>query len=219
MRSNVLSSIALAILVLGSAGVSEAQYQYDQYGRSRDTRYQRTSRYNRGYRNAVTVPAGTPMVVRLDTQISTDDDPTGATWNGTMVQSVYVNGRVAIPAGSSVQGVVTQATQGTHNTQAQMSLAVQSVSMNGQTREVNANTESIVADSKRAKKLGAIALGAAAGALLGHTVAEHHHGTLIGGLLGGAAGYGATRHAFRTLVLKPGTELSFTTTEDMVAYR
>ena len=83
---------------------------------------------------------------------------------------------------------------------------------------MNATSENIVAGSKNAQKIGAIAIGAAAGALLGHAVSERHGG-LIGGLLGGVAGYGATRHAYRTLVLKPGTEITFTTTEDLVASR
>jgi uncharacterized membrane protein len=95
---------------------------------------------------------------------------------------------------------------------------VRAVDVDGQYRQVNATSENIVAGSKTAKKVGAIAIGAAAGALLGHAVSEHHGG-LIGGLLGGAAGYGATRHAYRTLVLKAGTELTFTTTEDLVASR
>ena len=42
---------------------------------------------------------------------------------------------------------------------------------------------------------------------------------LIGGVLGGLAGYGATRHAYRTLVLKEGTVVSFTTSEDLMVWR
>src|SRR5262249_59149418 len=95
-------------------------------------------------------------------------------------------------------------------TPAQLALAVRSINVNGDERMVRADTEPIVAGSHRAKKLGAIAGGAAAGALLGHAVGGKHS-TLIGGVLGGAAGYGLTRHAMRTMVLKPGTTLQFTT--------
>ena len=111
-----------------------------------------------------------------------------------------------------------QSIQGDHNNPAQMTLAVRSMSVEGDYRPVSATSENIVAGSKNAQKIGAIALGATAGALLGHAISDRH-GTLIGGLLGGVAGYGVTRHAYRTLVLKPGTELTFTTTEDMVAFR
>ena len=84
---------------------------------------------------------------------------------------------------------------------------------------MNAVTEPIVAGSNRAKKIGIVAGSAAAGALLGHAVARGSHGALIGGVLGGAAGYGLSRNALRTMQLKPGTVLTFTTRSDVLAYR
>jgi len=90
--------------------------------------------------------------------------------------------------------------------------------VDGRTLRVNGETEPIVAGSNRAKKVGAIVGGAAVGALLGHAVGDRK-GSVIGGLLGGAAGYGATRHALRTMQLKPGTVISFTATQDVVARR
>ena len=167
----------------------------------------------------VLVSAGTPISVRLDSQISTEDARSGNTWNGTVSQSVYSGGRVVIPAGSPVEGVVTTAAQGTHDSKARLGLAVRRVTVNGRTQSMNANTATIVAGSNRAKKLGAIAIGAGAGALLGHTVAKDNHGTLIGGLVGGAAGYGLTRNALRTLQIKPGTVVTFSTSQDVMAYR
>jgi uncharacterized protein YqgC (DUF456 family) len=118
-----------------------------------------------------------------------------------------------IPSGSQVEGVVTTAAEGTHETQAQLGLEVREISVGGNWMTVNAQTEAIVAGSHRAKKIGAIAGGALVGAVVGHQI-SHEHGSLIGGLLGGAIGYGATRHAFRTLQLEPGTVIQFTTTED-----
>lgn len=234
MKTNRLTAITVALLMLGSASSSIAQQQYgdpygrqygrqgdaygrqygrqyDQYGRQYD---QRDWRWNRGMR----VPAGTPLTVRLDSQVSTDEMRTGDRWSGTLSQPVVRRGRVMIPAGTPVEGILTQSIQGDHNNPAQVSLAVRAVDFDGQYRQVNATSENIVAGSKNAQKIGAIAIGAAAGALLGHAVSERHGG-LIGGLLGGVAGYGATRHAYRTLVLKPGTEITFTTTEDLVASR
>jgi hypothetical protein len=165
------------------------------------------------------VASGTPIDVRLDTEISTENARGGDAWTGTLEQSVVSRGRVTIPAGSPVSGIVTSAQQGTHETQAQLGLAVREVTVNGRSYMMNADTPPIVAGSKRASKIGAIAVGAAAGALVGHSVAKGNHGTLIGGLLGGALGYGVTRNAFRTLQLKPGTVVAFTTLEDVVARR
>jgi hypothetical protein len=202
---------ATAILALGSVcslwNTSEARsYRYRTYG----------STYNS---SRIVIPAGTSFNVRLDSKISTEDAQRGDTWTGTVTQSVIAGNRVVIPAGTPVEGVVTSAAQGTHNSRPQLGLAVRRVNVDGGSRVMNADTEPIVAGSNRAKKIGAIAGGAAVGALLGHTIAKDKHGTLIGGLLGGAAGYGLTRHALRTMQLKPGTVLTFTTRGDVLAWR
>jgi hypothetical protein len=168
---------------------------------------------------AARLEAGTPIDVRLDSKISTEHASRGDTWTGTVSQSVVQGGRVLIPAGSRVTGTVTQAAQGTHSTKPSLDLAVRQVTVDGRSHTLRAETEPIVGGSKRAKKIGAIAGGAAVGALIGRGVAKDKHGTLIGGLLGGAAGYGLTRNALRTLQLKPGTVVRFTTTQDMVAMR
>jgi hypothetical protein len=197
MKSKTFATIMLTILALGSLNLDASA---------------RT--YRRGYRSSAMVPAGSTVSVRLDSQISTENASQGDSWNGTVVQSTG-----NIPAGSPVSGVVTTAVQGTHNTRPQIGLAVRRVNVNGRSYVMNADSPVIVAGTSRAKKLGAIAIGAGAGALLGHTVAKGNHGTLIGGIVGGAAGYGLTRHALRTMQLKSGTVVSFTTREDVLASR
>jgi hypothetical protein len=208
MKSRIFAVTTLAILALGSLNTLSMTSQAEAQRRYRNGDW--------GYRNAM-VPAGTSIQVRLDSKISTEQARQGDTWTGTVAQSVYSGGQVVIPAGSAVQGVVTSAAQGTHSTPASIDLAVRRVNMNGGSRTLYADTEPIVAGSHRAKKIGAIAGGAAVGALVGSAV-DKGKGTLIGGLLGGAAGYGLTRHALRTMQLKPGTVVSFTTRED-VAFR
>jgi hypothetical protein len=227
MKSNRMTAIAAVLMMLGSVSTSFGQPQYGdpygrQYGDPNGRQYGGERQYGRDYgqrgNRGMRVPAGTPLTVRLDSQVSTDDMRSGDQWSGTLSQPLMRRNRVMVPAGTPVEGIVTESIQGDHNNPAQISLAVRAVNVDGQYRQVNATSESIVAGSKNAQKIGAIAIGAAAGALLGHAVSEHHGG-LIGGLLGGVAGYGATRHAYRTLVLKPGTEITFTTTEDLVASR
>ena len=164
---------------------------------------------------AQNVPAGTPITVRLEERLSTGHVQRGTHWNGTVARPVVVRGRTVIAAGSPVDGVVTSSAEGTHHSKAHMSLAIRSVGG----RSMPSARETIVADSHRAKKIGAVVAGTAAGALLGHAVAEHGHGALIGGVLGGGGTYLATRHAFRTLVLKEGTELTFTTVHPGLAAR
>src|SRR5678815_2536194 len=111
------------------------------------------------------VPAG---IVSADATAGAASASAGDTWTGTLTRSVVVRGRTAFPTGSAVRGVVSQSVQGTHSTKAQIALTVRSIDG----RSVRTNRETIVADSHRAKKIGAIAVGAAAGALVGHTVAD-----------------------------------------------
>ena len=215
MRTKTFARVALVVLTLGSLGVVGSSVVNAQYS---DRGWRDSYRSRWGYRTSVMVPAGTAMDVRLDSKISTEDAQSGQPWSGTVYRSVMSGGRVAIPAGSPVSGVVVQSVQGDHNTRPQIELAVRNVSVDGRSMRFSGETEPIVAGSDRAKKIGAIVGGAAIGGILGHVVGGKK-GTVIGGLLGGAAGYGATRHALRTMQLKPGTVVTFTAREDVVARR
>jgi len=196
--ASILTASLLALTLVHSAADARSRYRY----------------YNRNASAAV--QAGSTINVRVDNNISTDDVQSGNQWTGTITSPVYSSGgRIAIPAGSPVTGVVTSSVEGTHSSPAQLSLSVRSVTVNGRQIGLNADTQPIVAGSKRARKLGAIAIGAGAGALLGHTVAKDSHGTLIGGVLGGATAYGLTRHSGRQLQVKAGTELAFTTNNNV----
>jgi hypothetical protein len=208
MRTKTITAVALMMLVLGSLSAAIGQPQDQGY---------RWHRHG-GWRVSSTIPAGTQIAVRLDSKISTERQQQGDQWTGTLAQPVVANGRVMIPEGSPVSGVITYATQGSHENRAQLDLAVRDVNLNGESVRMNAETESIIAGSSRAKRIGAIAGGAAAGALLGHAVGGRTGG-LIGGLLGGGAGYKLTEHSFRSLSLDPGTVLTFTTSEDVLARR
>ncbi len=170
------------------------------------------------YEQADVVRANTPIEVRLDSRISTEDSRQGDVWTGRMSRDVLSRDGVAIPAGAQVEGVVTTSMSGGRDHQAELGLAVREVTLNGEQRSLNADTEPLVAGSNRAKQIGAIAGGALIGEVVGHEI-DHRHGGLIGALLGGYAGHRLTRHAFRTLELKPGTEIEFRTTEDLYASR
>ncbi len=204
MRVHTLVAGTLVMLTLGTGANAMTRHHHN-----------RNTTTNRN----VMVAAGTSINVRIDSAISTDNTHQGDAWNGTVSENVVTGSGIAIPAGSAIQGVVTSFAQGTHDTRAQLALGLRSVTVNGQPRSMFAQAAPVIAGTSRAKKLGAIAGGAAVGAVLGHTVAKDEHGTLIGGLVGGAAGYGLTRNALRTLQLKPGTVLSFTMSENMLAAR
>ncbi len=218
MRSTRTLQASMAVLMI--AGALAAGWAGMARGQSYDSRDRDWGRYHaRGWHSrSGMLRANTPIEVRIDSRISTEYAREGDSWTGRISRTVTSGDGVVIPAGAPVEGVVTQTKQGGHDTQAELDLAVTGVSVNGDRLRVNADADPIVAGSHRAKQLGAIAGGAAVGALVGHQV-SHKHGGLFGGLLGGIIGYGATRHAFRTLELEPGTEITFTTSEDLYARR
>lgn len=161
----------------------------------------------------VTLAAGTPIDVSVAMQISSETAKAGDTWTGEVRENVIVGDKVVIPAGSQVTGVVSAVTAAEKGDRASLDLAVKSVSVNGRNVSVSAGTEAIVAGSTRARNLGAIVGGTAAGALVGKAVGGSK-GALIGGLIGGAATTGAVaKSKGYQVVLKEGTVLTFNVSE------
>jgi hypothetical protein len=57
------------------------------------------------------VPAGTALMVRLDTTLATFSNKAGDPFHGSVTQPVVVNGQTVIPAGATVEGRVTKVTE------------------------------------------------------------------------------------------------------------
>jgi hypothetical protein len=167
---------------------------------------------NRG----VTVPEGTPIKVAVDAQISSETAQPGDTWTGVVKEPVVIGTDAPIPAGSVVHGVITGSLAAERGNRATLVLAVKSITVGSQEYAVPAGTDSIIAGSPRARNLGAIAGSAAAGALIGKAVGGNK-GALIGGILGGGAATGVVaKSKGYQVVLKPGTELTFTVSRSVV---
>lgn len=104
-------------------------------------------------------------------------------------------GHVVIPAGATVSGTVVDVKPAPNpNTAGTMVLSVSSVSIRGQSYDIEASIDSVTTVMKGrgvsggdAAKVGA---GAAAGAILGRVVGKNSKGTVIGGIVGGAIGAG-----------------------------
>ena len=138
----------------------------------------------------------------------------GDAWQGVVADPVVIGTAAPIPAGSIVHGVVRGVAPAQKGSRAYLLLAVTSIDVNGKTHNIGAGTDSIVAGSTRARNLGAIAGGAAAGALIGKAVGGGGKGALIGGLIGaGATTAGVAGSKGYQVVLKEGTEMTFTTRE------
>jgi len=164
----------------------------------------------------VTVPEGTPIKVAVDAEISSETAQPGDTWTGVVKEPVVIGTAAPIPAGSVVHGVITGSLAAEKGNRAVLALAVKSITVGSVEHAVPAGTDSIIAGSPRARNVAGIAGGAAAGALIGKAVGGGK-GALIGGLLGAgtATGVVAKSKGYQ-VVVKPGTELTFTVSRSVV---
>ena len=169
-----------------------------------------------GFTPRLAIPPGTTMDIRLTSGISSETASRGDSWNGVVVSPVIVGNRVAIPAGSPVSGRVTVAQAAERGTRAELGLDLRTVWVDANSYRVRAQTEPVIAGSPRARNLGAIAGGTAAGALIGKAVGGDGHDALVGGLLGGAAAGGAVAASRGYQVrLRSGTVLKFSTSQEV----
>lgn len=124
----------------------------------------------------IVVPAGTIITARINEALSTKTTQTGASFSGTISKPVSLNGTMAIPSGSDVTGTVKDAKKaGKFKGGASLELALNSVTVNGQT--YNIVTELFQQQSQGKGKRTAVMVGGGTGA-----------GALIGGLAGGGKG-------------------------------
>ena len=171
----------------------------------------------RGFNSPAPAPAprhtllsGTRIDVVLQSEISSKTANVGDGWHGTVQEAVATQNGGMIPAGSTVDGVVTGVIPAKQGSRAMLDLGVRHISVNGHNEAVNASTESVIAGSTRARNLGAIAGSAAAGALIGSQVGDGKN-KAVGALIGGgiATAVVATSDGYQVR-LKPGTVMSFT---------
>ena len=210
-HAHFISSVALvAATVLGSCRSENQVAQNDANA------YKTTSTR---HATELTLPSGTSIDVMLGTQISSETAGVGDSWTGTLQNASVVDGRNLIPAGSTVSGTVTGVRAARRGDRAMLDLGLTAVTVDGRSYRVHATTEAVIAGSPRARNLGAIAGGVAAGALIGQAASHSTKGTILGGLIGGGAVTGVVSQTKGwQVVLKEGTHLTFTT-DQAVAVR
>jgi len=162
----------------------------------------------------MSIPSGTSIDVTVNTSLSSKTASVGDSWTGSVTKSSS-----SLPDGSAVSGTVTGVKAAKRGDRAMLDLGLTSITVGEHRYTVHGNTEAIIAGSPRARNLGAIAGSAAGGALIGKVATGSNKGAVIGGIIGGgvATGVVAASDGYQ-VVLKPGTVLTFTTSE-VVAVR
>ncbi len=134
------------------------------------------------------VPAGTSLSTRISSAIGSKTSTSGDRFNGSLVNSVRLNGNVVIPAGSAVSGVVVTAhSAGKFKGAASLAVRLIAVNVNGKSYPISSNTISQETKGK-GKRTGAMVGGGAGGGALIGGLAGGGKGALIGGLVGAGAG-------------------------------
>ena len=158
-----------------------------------------------------TLPAGTIVTVRLGQSVGSKISSSGDHFSATVAKPVQVGGKTVVPAGVEASGRIVEAVpQGRFKGAAVLRLVLESVTVNGEVRDVKTSSVSRSLKGKGKRTATLIGGGAGAGALIGG-LAGGGKGALIGaaaGAGGGSAGAGYTRH--KKIGLPAESILSFT---------
>jgi hypothetical protein len=138
------------------------------------------------------IPVGTEMDVRLTDSLDSGTAVVEDRFEGTTLADVHVGGRLAIPAGSVVRGVVTAVDPATRtNRTARMTVSFDQVTVNGQAHPIRGTVTEAIQGSGLKGDVGKVGAGAGAGALIGGLLGGVK-GALIGVAIGGAGTLAAT---------------------------
>jgi hypothetical protein len=158
----------------------------------------------------IVVPSGTTLTVTVSQALSSKTSQTGQTFLATVAQPVSVGGRTAIPAGSTVSGtVVTAKSKGKIKGQGELALALTSVTVKGQTYNIQTGVVDQTVKGKGKRTAVATGGGAAGGALIGG-IAGGGKGAGIGALAGAGVGLlGGTLTGNQQIEIPAESALSF----------
>ena len=161
-------------------------------------------------KQAVVVPAGTTITVRLNESVGSKISSPGQSFGATVATPVKVEGATVIPEGAAATGTVVDAKPlGRFKGGAALEIKLTSVTVNGSSREVqtSAMTRTLQGKGKRTAVL--TGGGAAAGALIGGLLGGGK-GAAIGAVSGaGAGGAGSAFTGNKDIVLPAESALSF----------
>lgn len=162
-----------------------------------------------------TAAAGSFVDLAVGDTLSSRTTKVGDTFTASVVDDVKdAQGRVVIPAGSTVHGSVTAVKPAPNpNTPGTLTLALNSVTVNGTDYPLEARIDSLetvrqgrAVSGGDAAKVGA---GAAAGAILGRIIGKNTKGAVIGGVVGAVVGTGiAAQTKDADIVLPKGAHIN-----------
>lgn len=147
--------------------------------------------------DAVVVPSGTRLRVRVNEQMNSRDTAVGTVFDGVVLNDVVASGTIAIPRGAAVQGKVVDVHKaGDFKGQGALVLQLTQLTLGGQTYPLTSTAWTQHGADKTGQTVNsAVGLGAV-GALIG-AVAGGGAGAAVGAGVGSVAGLGAASASHR----------------------
>jgi len=138
------------------------------------------------------IPSGTEIDARLQAPLNSGTAQVEDRFEATTLVDVSANGRVVIPAGSVMRGVVTAVEPATRtNRTAKMTVSFDQVTVNGRAYPIRGTVTQAIQGEGIKGETGRIATGAGVGAVLGGLLGGFK-GALLGVLIGGGGITAAT---------------------------
>jgi hypothetical protein len=142
--------------------------------------------------DAVVVPSGSTIRVRINQGMNSKDTARGTTFDGVVLSDVVAGGSIAIPRGASITGTVVDAhTAGQLGGKGELKLQVTTVAFGGRTYPVATDFWWHQGVDKTGNTVGTTVGLASVGALIG-AVAGGGVGAAVGAGVGGVAGLGVS---------------------------
>jgi len=137
---------------------------------------------------ATTVPAGTPLLVRMIDSVDSDKNKVGDTFRASLEEDLVVNDTVVAPKGADVYGRLSQAKEaGQISGQSELRLELTGIMINQQLQSIVTGNYDVAGASRGKQSAERIGGGAALGAIIG-AIAGGGKGAAIGAGVGAGAG-------------------------------
>ena len=178
----LLLSLVGVVLLAACGGADQAQVGTDSSGTT-------PSRPASQKTHMVDVPSGTELTLALDTPLSSETSQVGDAFTATVVEPIVIENREVIPAGSTIEGKITEATPAKRGAgEARLAMTFGALKLAGgyYTNIVGSFQE--VSESKKGRNAAVIGGSAAGGALLGRILGKDTRSTVIGAIVGGGIG-------------------------------
>jgi len=170
---------------------------------------------------AVTVPETTALKVKMEDALDSGTSQPGDHFMATLLEPVTVGDRVALAAGSTIEGTVTDvipAKKGIKESGGSLTLSFETITTaSGESVPMSAYLSQVAKSTK--KKAGTIGGAAAGGALLGKILGGSTKDAAVGAVVGGAIGTGVAAGTKGTeMKIEAGTELTITLDQPLTVH-